>query len=404
MRYGAVQEVIVADGDNSKPFLRITTHHGDGKKYRRTFTGSNLIDVLLSHFNLPGGRAEAIQVATMLLKVQLFTHQTVETPRKGANVQFVDSHSAFYQLRRDSKNEEMVLNSLRAWNDRVDSNVLGTVEYCKSMLYKLLDAHTDGDGKVDYDGVREDPEFIHFEEATCEFQRVNLGLMDEVTRAAFCINLYNMMIKHAFVKKGIPRSLLSRMLFFDKVKYNIGGHLFNFSDLEDGILRANTRQPYSFRKPFGSSDPRRAFSLSEVDPRIHFALNCGASSCPPVKKFTAGALDEELQIVAMAFCEDSSNVCIGADGNTVFLSKIFDWYEVDFGASKQARLMRIAFWLRADKRTQLQNVARKGARIRRVPYDWSTDATDSSTAFGAVVRKGLPRFQRTKRSCACVIL
>ena len=55
MRYGAVQEVIVADGDNSKPFLRITTHHGDGKKYRRSFTGSNLIDVLLSRFNLPGG-------------------------------------------------------------------------------------------------------------------------------------------------------------------------------------------------------------------------------------------------------------------------------------------------------------------------------------------------------------
>ena len=140
MMYGAVQEVIVADGDISKPFLRITTNHGDGKKYRRTFTGSNLIDVLLSRFNLPGGagfrlipspnyffnphpcitlypkvkaifniptlstpdcsgRAEAIQVATMLLKVQLFTHQTVETPRKGPNVQFVDSHYAFYQLR-----------------------------------------------------------------------------------------------------------------------------------------------------------------------------------------------------------------------------------------------------------------------------------------------------------------
>lgn len=392
--YGAVLEILEACVGNGKGQLQIGTHASYGKKYNVTFTGSNLVDVLLSRFNLPGGRAEAVQVATMLLKVQVFSHLSPPHAKK-----FMDSDIALYQLRSDSKDEAMVLNSLRVWNDRVDTNVLGTVKFCKSMLYKLLDTHTNAFGRVDYNAVRADPAFLDFELATCEFQQVDLASMNENTRTAFCINLYNMMIKHAFVKQGIPRSFLSKAKFFYKPKYNIGGHLFSFSDLEGGILRANRRQPYTWSKPFGSSDPRRAFALTECDPRIHFALNCGASSCPPVKTFTGEALDEELQIVAMAFCEDSANLCFAPDGNTVYLSKIFDWYEGDFGDSKSARLQLIASWLRGDKRAKLEEIIRLGAQIRRLPYDWSTDATESSASFGTVLRP-----HEKKKSCACVIL
>jgi len=394
MVYSSVLKILLSDAGKALP-LRIATH---GRKYARTFTGSNLIDVLLYRFNLPGGRAEAIQAATMLLKLQLFSHRTLDNSRKGSkDVLFVDSDKALYQFQADSRNYGMVLNSHRIWNDRVDTNVLGTVQYCKSLLDKLLDKHTDGNARVDYDSARADPAFLAFEEATCEFQRVDLGSMDDRTKTAFCINLYNMMIKHAFVKKGIPRTMLSRISFFSKVKCNIGGHLFSFNDLEGGILRANSRQPYTFSKPFGSSDPRRSFALSEMDPRIHFALNCGASSCPLVKNFSARALDQELEMVVQAFCEDPSNLHISADGNTVFISKIFDWYEGDFGDSKQARLLRIASWLRGNKQRQLEAIARRsGVRIRRLPYDWSSDATDSSASFGSV--------DQTRRSCACVIL
>ena len=45
---------------------------------------------------------------------------------------------AYYsRLQVDSEHDVMVLNSNRIWNDRVDSNVLVTVEYCKSLLYKV---------------------------------------------------------------------------------------------------------------------------------------------------------------------------------------------------------------------------------------------------------------------------
>ena len=48
--------------------------------------------------------------------------------------------------------------------------------------------------------------------------------------------------------------------------------------------------------PFGKDDPRLEHALEEVEPRIHFALNCGAKSCPPIKTFTNADIDNELKL------------------------------------------------------------------------------------------------------------
>lgn len=40
-------------------------------------------------------------------------------------------------------------------------------------------------------------------------------------------------------------------------------------------------------KPFGSSDPRLKVALETPEPLIHFALVCGAKSCPPIKTYSA---------------------------------------------------------------------------------------------------------------------
>lgn len=39
-----------------------------------------------------------------------------------------------------------------------------------------------------------------------------------------------------------------------------------------------------------------------MDPRIHFALNCGAASCPPIRIYTPESLDFGLAAAASAFC------------------------------------------------------------------------------------------------------
>jgi len=49
----------------------------------------------------------------------------------------------------------------------------------------------------------------------------------------------------------------------------------------------NRKPPGSFRKPFTKHDPRLQLSIQPFDPRIHFALNCGAKSCPALRIFSA---------------------------------------------------------------------------------------------------------------------
>ena len=45
-----------------------------------------------------------------------------------------------------------------------------------------------------------DKAFVEFQELSCELQRVSMAKMGAHERLAFCINLYNMMITHAFVQ------------------------------------------------------------------------------------------------------------------------------------------------------------------------------------------------------------
>jgi hypothetical protein len=92
--------------------------------------------------------------------------------------------------------------------------------------------------------------------------------MDEQTRFAFGLNLYNLMITYAFIKYGIGRTSFARSAFFSKVCFNIGGDFLSFNDLENGILRANARHTYSFSPPFPKDDPRLRLSLAKVDCRL----------------------------------------------------------------------------------------------------------------------------------------
>ena len=66
------------------------------------------------------------------------------------------------------------------------------------------------------------------------------------------------------------------------------------------------------------------------DARIHFAVNCAAKSCPPLlnKAFTAATVQSVLDQRTKSFITGKTNV-LGEKNAKI--SKIFDWYKVDFG-------------------------------------------------------------------------
>ena len=71
------------------------------------------------------------------------------------------------------------------------------------------------------------------------------------------------------------------------MSYVIGGLVYTLNDIENGVLRANRKPLAALRRPFSRSDMRLQIALKECDARVHFALVCGARSCPPVKTYTA---------------------------------------------------------------------------------------------------------------------
>jgi len=74
--------------------------------------------------------------------------------------------------------------------------------------------------------------------------------------------------------------------------------------------------------------------------RIHFALNCGARSCPPIRVYAAAKLETQLNTAARSFC--SQEVRLTEDKSAVEMSKILMWYRSDFGSDDAAVITTVA--------------------------------------------------------------
>jgi Protein of unknown function, DUF547 len=192
---------------------------------------------------------------------------------------------------------------------------------------------------------------------------------------AFSVNLYNLMIKYAFIKVGVASTKVTRATFYTSVKFNIGGYLYTFQDWENGIIRGNEKAPHGFSVPFGKKDPRLHFMVQKPDARIHFALNCGAKSCPPVTTLSAENLDEELSMTAFSFCEDDHSVYIDTKHREVRLSKIFQWYKSDFtdqGVNGLPVLLSERYVKGMKKQTLDRLIENGNVKVSFGTYDWST--------------------------------
>lgn len=116
-----------------------------------------------------------------------------------------------------------------------------------------------------------------------------------------------------------------------------------------------------------------------VDARIHFALVCGAKSCPPIKLYSADTLEEGLSAAAEAFCE--SEVSVDVSKHEVMVSKILKWYFTDFGNTKAERLRFLLPYLEPQKKQALegllaQDAQAKHIKVKHLPYDWTINAAD----------------------------
>src|SRR6185436_18824857 len=100
----------------------------------------------------------------------------------------------------------------------------------------------------------------------------------EADRRALWINVYNALALHA--GRGRLSNRLLDVLEIYRTRYAIAGVPLSLDEIEHGLLRGGAPHPALPWSRMSRADPRRRLAVP-LDPRIHFALNCGAISCPP---------------------------------------------------------------------------------------------------------------------------
>jgi len=111
-------------------------------------------------------------------------------------------------------------------------------------------------------------------------------------------------------------------------------------------------------------------SLRAADPRIHFALNCAARSCPPIAAYDAARLDAQLDTAARGFV--AAGVSFDRARGLLTLSQLLDWYAGDFGGH-EGLVRFVAAHLPDDERRR-GLLACPEVDLAFTPYDWRLSA------------------------------
>jgi Protein of unknown function, DUF547 len=199
--------------------------------------------------------------------------------------------------------------------------------------------------------------------------QTQVAALSEQDRKAFFINIYNSLVIHALIAIGEPQWLGGRLQRYATASYTIGGQTYSLNDIENGILRGNRLGAAPFSSlPFTPDDPRTKLMLP-VDPRIHFALNCGAASCPPIRFYAGAKLDQQLDLAARAFLNRTTL----NDRGVLEFSQIFKWYSSDFGSDDKAVLTWSLQYLTSPEKqaAAAKQLATEPVVLEYAEYDWA---------------------------------
>lgn len=224
-------------------------------------------------------------------------------------------------------------------------------------------------GKVDYRTMRSSDAYREYTANSAFLRNFALtGLLQREEKLAFWINIYNTLVIHGIIELDIKESVREITGFFSRFSYTIDGLAFTPDDIEHGILRGNRHPPYRVFRPFSSSDQRLSYIIYPPDPRIHFTLVCGSTSCPPINFYKAEKIDEQMDLAASGFI-NGPEVEIIPVHNRLRLSPIFKWYSHDFGDRKGIVNLLMRYREAGRERDFLLEHGMK-ADIEWKDYDW----------------------------------
>ncbi len=175
---------------------------------------------------------------------------------------------------------------------------------------------------------------------------------------AFWMNIYNTNVQ--YILKKDPSKFDDRGAFFKAKQIEIAGEMLSFDVIEHGILRrSKSKLSLGFLPKIFVGKFERTFRINKLDPRIHYALNCGALSCPPIVAYHSQKVDEELDESVKEYLE---KYCLVGE-KEVQVPVLFSWFRADFGRKRGIKkfLMNYGITTKADKKKDL----------KFLDYDWT---------------------------------
>jgi hypothetical protein len=177
---------------------------------------------------------------------------------------------------------------------------------------------------------------------------------------AFWINLYNARTI-ALVLDHYPVSSIREIKFklfaigpWSEPLLEVAGRKLSLNDIEHGIIRPLWR-----------------------DPRIHYVLNCAAVGCPDLRKtaYRGADIEAAMEEAARDYINDPRGVRFDGRGRLT-LSKIYLWFEEDFGGSVDGVLAHLRRY--ADPALAARLHGREKADD--YAYDWSLNDAAAASA------------------------
>lgn len=181
------------------------------------------------------------------------------------------------------------------------------------------------------------------------------SLNNHPRRLAFWINLYNASVQHTL---GQDSSLYEdKDDYFGRDQIKIAGHTISLDMIEHGLLRhSKIKYGLGYFNKWFISDFEEKFRLPKADPRIHFTLNCGARSCPPIPILRPATVNWQLNQATATFLKQTTEI----RENEIWVTPLMSWFRGDFDN-------RIAF-------LKQHGILPKSSRLNNLEYqdyDWS---------------------------------
>lgn len=286
-----------------------------------------VIAILLISFTLQGQKSSSYE--KFMEEVNSPSPKTFDSSKKSNNTTI-------------DKNTQLEKSAINEASKSKEEEVSGTEDIPEipigidhTPFTSMLSKYVDDKGNVNYSAWKKEESTLN--EYLKNLKSTDVSSLSRDEQLAFWINAYNAFTVKLILKNHPVNSIkdINNGKPWDSRWIVIDGNTFSLNQIENEIIRPTFNEP-----------------------RIHFAVNCAATSCPPLRNeaFTAEKLDAQLEEQTKNFITNQKYNKLSE--STIEVSKIFDWYQKDFG--------NIASYINSYTEKDVSE-----AKVAFTNYDWS---------------------------------